>query len=97
MMPNSERRATSSRRTRPTVETWKNVLNQYGNRCAWTEGGISCSLRNGDVDPVGGGTVKLTPDHKTPHSLHAETDRKDSSKWQPLCGRHQVMKKLLGR
>lgn len=93
MMPNSERRGTSGRRTRPTAKTWKNVLNQYGNRCAWTEGGISCSLRNGDVDPVGGGTVKLTPDHKTPHSLHAETDPKDSSKWQPLCGRHQVMKK----
>ena len=42
---------------------------------------------------LGGGTVKLTPDHKNPHSLHADIDPKDPSEWQPLCGRHQVMKK----
>lgn len=93
MMPNAERRATAARRTRPTATIWKQILDQSDNRCVWTEGGISCGLRNGDIDPVGGGTVKLTPDHRTPHALHAETDPNDPTKWQPLCGRHQVMKK----
>ena len=93
MMPNAERRATAARRTRPTAATWKRVLSFNDYRCAWTEGGIRCGLRNGDIDPVGGGTAKLTPDHRTPHALHAETDPRDPSKWRPLCGRHQVMKK----
>ena len=93
MMPNAERRNMASKRTRPTTATWNEVLNQFDHRCAWSEGHITCGLRNGDVDPVGGGTVKLTPDHKMPHTIHADVDPKDSSKWQPLCGRHQVVKK----
>lgn len=93
MMPNAERRSTASRRTRPNARTWEEVLIRYDHRCSWKEGGITCGLRSGDVDPVGGGTVKLTPDHRTPHSLHAEVDPQDPEKWQPLCGRHQVMKK----
>ena len=93
MMPNAERRATAARRTRPTIPTWKKVLVRHDNRCTWTESGVMCGLRNGDIDPVGGGTVKLTPDHRIPHALHAEVDSNDPSKWQPLCGRHQVMKK----
>ena len=93
MMPNAERRATATRRTRPTIATRRQVLDDHDHRCAWMEGAISCGLRNGDIDPVGGGTVKLTPDHRTPHALHAEADPRDRSKWQPLCGRHQVMKK----
>ena len=52
-----------------------------------------CGLKSGEMDSVGGGTVRLTPDHKMPHSIHATADPKDPSKWQPLCGRHQVMKK----
>lgn len=93
MMPNAERKPTASRRMRPTSSTWKKVLTEYNYCCAWIEGGTTCNLKNGDVDPIGGGTVKLTPDHKNPHSLYAETDPKDPSKWQPLCGRHQIMKK----
>ena len=93
MMPNAERRPTASRRTRPSVSTWKRVLVKHDHRCAWTEGGIKCGLRNGEIDPVGGGTVKLTPDHRIPHSIHAEVDPNDETKWQPLCGRHQVMKR----
>ena len=93
MMPNAEQRSTASRRTRPNATTWQQVLAQSDYRCSWTEGGITCGLRQGDVDPVGGGTVKLTPDHKNPHSMHAEIDPEDPSKWQSLCGRHQVMKK----
>lgn len=54
MMPNAERRATAVRRTRPTAATWKQVLADHDHRCAWTEGSISCALRDGDTDPVGG-------------------------------------------
>ena len=93
MMPNAERRSTTAKRTRPNAQTWQAVLKQANHSCAWNEGGIVCGLRQGDIDPVGGGTVKLTPDHKNPHSLHADADPHDPSKWQPLCGRHQVMKK----
>ena len=93
MMPNAEKRSTASKRNRPTSATWRAVLDLYDRRCAWEEGAATCGLRDGDIDPVGGGTVKLTPDHKMPHSIYADADPKDVSKWQPLCGRHQVMKK----
>ena len=93
LMPNAERRATAAKRTRPLAATWRQVLESHDHRCAWAEGEVRCGLRDGDIDPVGGGTVKLTPDHRTPHVLHAEADPRDPSKWQPLCGRHQVMKK----
>ena len=93
MMPTAERRSTVARRIRPNAFTWRQVLELAGNMCAWEEGDIGCGLQQGDIDPVGGGTVRLTPDHKNPHSLHADTDPSDPSKWQPLCGRHQVMKK----
>lgn len=52
-----------------------------------------CNLREGDIDPVGGGTVHLQPDHKQPHSIDPKADPHDPDAWQPLCGRHQVMKK----
>ena len=93
MMPNAERRSTAAKRSRPDAKTWQAVLAQSDQRCVWNEGGVICGLKQGDIDPIGGGTVRLTPDHKNPHSLHADTDPKDPSKWQPLCGRHQVMKK----
>ncbi len=93
MMPNAECRGTTAKRTRPNAQTWQAILEQANHSCAWNEGGIVCGLQQGDIDPVGGGTVKLTPDHKNPHSLHANADPRDPSKWQPLCGRHQVMKK----
>ena len=93
MMPNAERRSTAARRTRPNAKTWEIVMDRHDHRCAWAESGINCRLRDGDIDPVGGGTVKLTPDHRTPHAIHAEADPSDPEKWQPLCGRHQVMKK----
>ena len=93
MMPDAEKRSTAARRSRPTTETWRRVLTAYNFACAWADGGIVCSLKHGDVDPVGGGTVRLTPDHKMPHSIHADADASDVNQWQPLCGRHQVMKK----
>ena len=93
MMPNTERRSTASSRSRPNSNTWELVLAGANHQCTWTEGGVICGLRQGDIDPIGGGTVRLTPDHKNPHSLYADADPHDPTRWQPLCGRHQVMKK----
>lgn len=93
LMPNAERRSTAAKRTRPTRKTWERVLAEANYQCVWEEQGVACGLRENDVDPVGGGTVKLTPDHKQPHAIHANVDPTDPTKWQPLCGRHQVMKK----
>lgn len=77
MMPNAERRSTASKRTRPTAATWQAVLDQHNHCCAWEEAEKICGLKQGDIDPVGGGTVKLTPDHKMPHAIHANVDAKD--------------------
>ena len=93
LMPTSDRRDTTARRIRPTAHTWREALEVANFRCAWEEDQQPCGLRHGDIDPIGGGTVRLTPDHKRPHSLNPDTDPNDSSKWQPLCGRHQVMKR----
>lgn len=62
-------------------------------RANGARGGRVCGLRNGDLDPVGGGTVRLTPDHKRPHAMQPAIDPHDIAAWQALCGRHQVMKK----
>jgi hypothetical protein len=64
-----------------------------GSRCEWLEGGQKCGLREGEIDPVGGGRVRLTPDYKPPRSVHPAADPKDPSQWQALCGRHQAVKK----
>ncbi len=93
LMPTAERRYTTARRIRPTAHAWRESIETANFRCAWEEDGQPCGLRHGDIDPIGGGTVRLTPDHKRPHSLNPDTDSTDSSKWQPLCGRHQVMKR----
>ena len=45
------------------------------------------------MDPVGGGTVRLQPDHKRPHAIDPDSDPEDPESWQALCGRHQVIKK----
>lgn len=53
-----------------------------------------CKLKEGDIDPIGGGTVRLQLDHKTAHDHDdAGTDEKDN--YQLLCGRHNVTKKNL--
>lgn len=52
-----------------------------------------CGLKDGETDSVGGGRVKLTPDHKNPHSLNPDAYTGDPNQWQALCGRHQVTKK----
>lgn len=89
VMETTVRRDTAAKRVRPTGSTWGAVLIRSHGKCEW-EG---CGLSNGDIDPIGGGTVKLTPDHKRPHSANPNTDPADPTQWQALCGRHQVMKK----
>jgi hypothetical protein len=93
LLENTERRATASKRVGPKPETWRIVLERADYACEWKDGTATCRLKDGDADPVGGGTVKLTPDHKNPHSVSPSSDPNDPGAWQALCGRHQVMKK----
>jgi hypothetical protein len=93
LMETPERSATASRRVGPTRATWQAVLVRAGNSCEWNEGGIPCGLANGGIDPIGGGTVRLTPDHVRPHSIDPNSDPTDPLQWQALCGRHQVTKR----
>lgn len=93
MMPDATRREAASKRLKPTTATWAAVLARAGDACEWFEAGERCELHDGEIDPVGGGTVRLTPDHKRPHSVSPATDPDDPDQWQALCGRHQVMKK----
>lgn len=93
ILASTEKRLIAGKRVRPTSATWKSILQRANNACEWIEDGQLCGLREGAVDPIGGGTVKLTPDHTTPHSVNPNSDPTDPSQWQALCGRHQVMKK----
>lgn len=65
------------------------LLERDGHQCQWP----GCSLRAGDVDPVGGGTVVLTADHQSPHSLPDGQWTGTLDDWQTLCARHQQEKK----
>jgi hypothetical protein len=93
LMPSVDRRDTADKRTRPTRQTWRQVLERAGDACEWTDAGMRCGLATGAIDPIGGGTVRLTPDHRRPHSVNPAADPSDTDAWQALCGRHQVMKK----
>jgi hypothetical protein len=93
MLRSAEKRPRVGKRVLPSKETWNQVLRRAENKCEWDEDGIRCNLIPGDIDPIGGGKVKLTPDHSTPHSIDPNTDPNDPSKWRALCSRHQVTKK----
>jgi hypothetical protein len=93
LMLTADRRETAAQRVRPTPTTWQAVLRRSKNCCEWEEGGIRCRLENGAIDPIGGGTVRLTPDHMRPHSIDPKSDPDDPNQWQALCGRHQVTKR----
>lgn len=94
VMPHAKMRPSASRRIRPTTPVWKTVLVRAENCCEWIDPpGVRCGLRNGAIDPVGGGTVRLSPDHLTPHDMNPNSDPGDPMHWRALCGRHQVMKK----
>lgn len=89
----AEKRTVAGKRVRISPKTWESVLARAGHACEWVDGNVRCGLKPGEIDPVGGGTVRLTADHKTPHSSNPEADANDPNAWQALCGRHQVVKK----
>jgi hypothetical protein len=93
LMPSIERRAGAAKRVKPTDATWLEILKRAGYKGEWNAAGEGCGLAQGDKDSVGGGTVRLTPDHKRPHSVDPSADPTDPAQWQALCGRHQVVKK----
>ncbi len=93
LLISSKKRVGAGKRTKCSKETWKLVLERAKNTCEWDEGEARCCLEEGSIDPVGGGTVKLTPDHMTPHSIKSGANPDDPTQWRALCGRHQVMKK----
>lgn len=93
LMPSADKREASGSRVKPSMATWNKVLKRAKAACEWTEGNKHCGLKSGELDPIGGGTVKLTADHKNPHSIKPDSDLNDPKQWQALCGRHQVMKK----
>lgn len=65
------------------------LLERDQRTCQWP----ACGLREGDTDPVGGGTVVLTADHKSPHSGESSNWTGTLDDWQILCARHQQEKK----
>jgi hypothetical protein len=93
VMLTATRRSTAGRRIRPTPAAWAAALARAGNSCEWEEDGSRCSLQDGHTDPIGWGTVRLTPDHRRPHADSAASDPEDPECWGVLCPRHQVMKK----
>ena len=93
LMPHARKRTTAAKRVKPDSATWLTVLQTADYRCQWSEGGDICGLKEGDVDPVGGGRVRLTPDHQRPHSIDPKADPRNPGQWRALCGRHQVMKR----
>jgi hypothetical protein len=93
LMSSKEKRKSAGKRIKPTDSCWLEILKRADYCCEWNEGGEFCGLREGDVDPIGGGKVKLTPDHKSPHSFNPNADPNNPGQWQALCGRHQVVKK----
>jgi len=93
LMPTARKRPKAAKRVQINHKTWIKVLERANYCCEWTDGKQECGLMSGQVDPIGGGTVKLTPDHRKPHSVDPQADAKDHEAWQALCGRHQVMKK----
>ena len=93
LMPTAEQRPKAGIRVKPSSDTWLEILEKAHYRCQWDDDGSRCNLQDGETDLVGGGTVRLTPDHRTPHSVDPQVDPKDPDRWRALCGRHQVMKK----
>jgi hypothetical protein len=93
IMPTEEKREIASKRVYPSKDCWAKVISRSGNACEWSEDGQRCNLDAGAIDSIGGGTVKLTPDHMTPHSVNPNSDPDNPEQWQALCGRHQIMKK----
>lgn len=93
LLATAEKRPNSGVRVKISVSAWKQVLERANYACEWVDDAATCGLKQGERDPVGGGTVRLTPDHKVPHSVNPTIDPDNPDEWQALCGRHQVIKK----
>lgn len=89
LLISAEKRTGAGKRIICSKATWKQVLDRAKDACEWDEGGERCRLEEGSIDPVGGGTVKLTADHMTPHSMESAVNPDDPKQWRALCGRHQ--------
>ncbi len=87
VMPNAEKRETAKSRKAINKKIKADLL-KLNPICSHPD----CNLREGDIDPIGGGTVKLQVDHKT---AHADNDQGEHTleNFQLLCGRHNVIKK----
>src|SRR5512136_1508834 len=59
LMPHTRKRSIAGKRVRPTDTAWLAVLKRANYSCEWNEAGTVCGLKNGEIDPVGGGHVKL--------------------------------------
>src|SRR5437016_5528423 len=57
LMPHSQKRLVAGKRIKINQKTWATVLERAGNTCQWDDGGQKCGLKEGDQDPIGGGTV----------------------------------------
>lgn len=89
VMPTSDKRETAKSRKAINAKI-RNELLKVSPYCAYK----GCNLKDGSIDPVGGGTVKLQVDHITP--LDYKDMGEDSiENYQLLCGRHNVVKKNL--
>ncbi len=89
VMPTSIRRETAKKRTAINRKIKRDLM-AVSPVCSYP----GCNLKEGDIDPIGGGTVKLQVDHKTAHN-HDDMGGNDINNYQLLCGRHNVTKKNL--
>ena len=85
--------AKPTRRPRPrkylTKKQKEALFKRDNQQCQWPD----CKLSLNDIDPIGGGTVILTADHKSPHSLSDNIWTGTLDDWQTSCMRHQQKKK----
>jgi len=88
-LPSIVRRETAKSR-KAVNKKIKEQLLQINPACEYP----GCYLKEGDIDPIGGGTVRLQVDHKTAHN-HDDNGNHELSNFQLLCGRHNVTKKNL--
>ena len=62
LMASGKKRPGAAKRVTISRKTWGAVLDRADHRCEWNESGLLCGLRDGEVDPIGGGKVQLTPE-----------------------------------
>jgi 5-methylcytosine-specific restriction endonuclease McrA len=87
VMPSAEKREGAKSR-KAINRKIKTDLLKLNPQCSYSD----CNLRENDIDPIGGGTVKLQVDHKTAHN-HEDQGDNSIDNFQLLCGRHNVIKK----